>query len=128
VIRQSWPETITAQEVFDHVIEHLREQKGERCIGDGSCRYRNGKPGAACAAGCLLTDEEAKKLTEGVAWTNQFSDDKPARLEPHNALIADLQVLHDGPVLSFKHIDIERVSEIASRYGLAYKKPENEPW
>lgn len=129
MIRQSWPETITAQEVFDHVLEHLREQKGVPCTLLGACRYRNGRPGEACAAGCLLTDEEASAIVEGCPWNAQFRD-APARLRPHAELIFYLQRLHDDQNgLQYKtSITVEAVSRIAGEFGLAYKKPEGEPW
>lgn len=128
MIRQAWPETISAQEVFDHVLEHLREWDGEACAINGRCVYRReGAGNPACAAGCLLTDEETKAL-RNFSWTavNEYGLD-PERLRPHAALIAGLQRLHDG-ITAGVVIEVERISYVAGLYDLAYKKPEGALW
>lgn len=128
MIRQEWPETISAQEVFDHVIEHLREWDGQACDINGRCMYRRKGPGnPACAAGCLLTDDEAE-LTRNNSWGVVHNDERdPKRLRPHADMILDLQRLHDRSTVGYP-FDVENISEIAGRYGLAYKKPEGALW
>ncbi len=129
-IRQSWPDTITAQEVFDHAIQHLREQRGERAFEGGTCRYRNrtakNEAAVACAAGCLVTDEEAELLQEDIVWDTQ--EQIPARLAPHEKLIQALQNLHDGSSDGGEPVDEVAVRDIANSFGLTYVIPEGEPW
>lgn len=93
-----------AQEVFDHVIEHLVTQ-GKRCYhlnGDVEegvqheiCLYRSPE-GMSCAVGCLISDEEYHpdmenaevhsiiERFEQIRWMDDYSD-----------LLCDLQDLHD---------------------------------
>ena len=53
-------EQATAQQVFTQVKNHLLKQN-EKSMINGICAYR-GSNGLQCAAGCLMSDEEANKL------------------------------------------------------------------
>lgn len=134
-IKQEWPETITAQEVFDHVIQHLRDQNGNRAIVTGfstagSCVYRTPE-GNACAAGALLTDAEAAAITESIApWHKLNWDTKPVRLLPHENLIRELQNLHDidaferrMPLNAARLISAHKLAQIADFHGVQYTAP-----
>jgi hypothetical protein len=101
VIRQEWPKTLTAAEVFFHVAEHLRDQTERSMARDGiRCAYRGTAPESACAVGCLLTDAEAEAIkgaganTHGVGSLDS-QDLLPARLSPHVDLLRELQAIHD---------------------------------
>ena len=92
------PDTMTAQEVFDHVWNAMAAQ-GEPSIVASSCRYRKVIDGVVykCAAGCLLTDAEADKIPEGVLIDADIC--LPERLQPHTQLMYALQQAHDNPAL-----------------------------
>lgn len=90
-ILQTLPETMTAQQVFDHVCEHLMQQ-GERSVDGDYCRYR-GPNGTACAVGCLIPNHFYRKEMEGA----DVKDIKlPPQLTPHEELLEDLQRVHDA--------------------------------
>jgi len=82
------PETMTEQGVFDKIASHLMKQ-GTKCIDrDGACNYRNGF-GQACAAGCLLTDEEA--TNSNAAWRQQCPEDLVFCV----SMVIETQNMHD---------------------------------
>lgn len=146
-IQQVWPAEISAQEVFDHVLAHLRAQEGERAADEkGFCSYRT-LEGRACAAGALLSDEEAAKIRpvyQGKSWdTLQRDGYVPARLHPHVDLIRGLQVLHDrdaearivtqGGYAPYdapgdQPITRARVQRLAQDHGLTYEPPPGADW
>lgn len=88
-------EKATAQEVFDQVVNHLREQKvpSEDDSGD-MCMYRKEKDGVVlkCAAGCLIADNEYDPLMEGSCWESE----KFFVPVEHQELIRSLQKVHDN--------------------------------
>lgn len=80
------------QEIFNHVIKHLKEQGYQSVdrFGD-ECAYR-GASGGMCAVGCLIADDEYEESMEG----NGVHDIVlPLRLENHSLLLQELQRLHD---------------------------------
>src|SRR4051794_27079955 len=83
----------SAQEVFDHVVNHLLTQ-GERSQEEGKCVYLN-PHGLRCAAGCLIAPEEYRKEFEGILWNALVmpSGEVP---DTHYGLIRALQVIHDS--------------------------------
>jgi len=82
------PEDMTKQCVFDKIAAHMMKQGG-KCLDDkGHCNYRNAE-GKACAAGCLLTDEEALDNTE---WEGKC----PLDLEFCLWMVVRAQHLHDN--------------------------------
>lgn len=92
----------TAQEIFDHVVEHLLTQR-QQSTCDDSCAYR-GYNGLKCAAGALIPDEIYTPRMEmfsedifgiqfkGLLDRNTFL---ATRFRTHEALIMDLQSVHD---------------------------------
>ena len=99
-IRNDWVETVSAQEIFDHVVAHLRGQSQFcRAGGTAGCAYRLGDN--ACAVGALLTDEEARTIVDGGYNTGvsvqglEMRRLLPDRLVPHKWLLQDLQLVHD---------------------------------
>jgi len=128
---------MNAQEIFDKVVAHLRQQ-GEASAeideetADVYCRYRavssTGKH-LMCAAGCLIPDEiyDAKNM-EGRRW-GSISTDYPElrKLEAHFVLIEALQKAHDGaanhPYKPFmKQLEL-CLQYIAEDFSLEYTAP-----
>ena len=57
----------TAQDVFDHVTQHLLKQGKRSVSSTGACQYRTEQAEGVlkCAAGCLITDDEYNSKFEG---------------------------------------------------------------
>lgn len=126
-IRNDWPETLTAQEVFDHAVEHMRTQEA-RCSMNGVCTYRGSRPGEACAAGALLTDEEARRIPtdQGSLSVDRLVDRGllPARLLEHQSLLYALQVVHDSYYARPLEPNVEfDLKEVARRFAVTYTPP-----
>lgn len=84
----------TAQEVFDQVARHLLTQ-GKKSTAENrkeSCMYR-GFDGTKCAAGCLISDDEYKKMFENCKWSYLVSHNHIPG--DHLILINRLQTIHD---------------------------------
>ena len=132
---------MTSQEIFDTVLDHLREQ-GKASVGrSNECRYR-GEDGTSCAVGCLLPDELYHPLIEGVAVEQLLGADSlpssykshaheilpiMARIEGHLGaehlkLLKELQDAHDMS-LSLKGLPAweNEMRQIARWFDLAYK-------
>lgn len=109
----------TAQEVYDQVVDHLRQQ-GVRCMNeDGECQYRISRGlemALKCAAGCFISDEEYdQKRFEGNGWVSLVN--KGIVVADHRSLIMRLQVVHDHKVVNSWEREFE---EVAGDYGLVY--------
>jgi len=107
----------TAQEVFTQIKDHLLKQS-ERSIlpiCDDNCAYR-GADGKQCAAGCLMTDEEASTITEGKTWDSLVQKGKVTHF--HNALISDLQRIHDECIVVEDWPELLKIT--ASKHDLKY--------
>ena len=109
----------TAQQVFDHVAIHLlfqnerSEASPEYVVSDTLCYYRNGK--LACAAGCLIADDEYDFSFEQHTWRMLVND----KLVPsaHQDLIEQLQNIHDHePVHSWR----KSLQELAKECSLEF--------
>ena len=131
---------MTAQEIFDTVLEHLREQGKASTNRSGECRYR-GEGGTACAVGCLIPDEMYDPMIEGLV-VEQFKndyvpEDRESQVEEllpimarisehlgaeHLELLTKFQDAHDG---ALAHIDLsvweDEMRQIARRFDLAYR-------
>ncbi len=108
---------MTAQEIFDTVVAHLRKQ-GRKSYDGRICLYR-GPNGTKCAAGCLIPDELYTPGIEGTWWKSGDLDAIRKHVgEEHSNLIVDLQDTHDGfPPDQWEY----RFSVIANNYKLTYK-------
>src|SRR5713226_6556873 len=98
-----------AQEIFDTVAAHLRQQNSKALMSDelrqtlrmgpGTCVYRNSE-GKKCAVGCLLLEDEYQSDMEGQAIGFIIGHTKYnaslMRLSPHIKLIKEFQSLHDN--------------------------------
>lgn len=126
-IRQEWPEVMSAQEVFDAAIAHIKAQQGQRAwTSTNGCVYR-GPGGIACAVGALLTNAEARRVS--VVGADSASAKRlanagllPARLLPHVELLLALQALHDS------YRSDQAAVDIAQRFGLAYEPDPRAIW
>lgn len=118
MIRNDWLVEVSAQQVFDHVVTHSRQQAiravyqsvpmmqtpDPRTVKDGFGESRETYVVKQCHAGCLLTEAELFHLQVGGRLTNTWSRLRdlglvPTRLEPHFSLIDSLQSIHDDPSL-----------------------------
>lgn len=90
---------MTAQEIFNTVVAHLRQQKKRAMVynednGLAQCLYR-APDGLKCAVGCLIPDGAYKPSFEGnaVEVVLYESDEEPwaKNLLPHSDLLMDLQ-------------------------------------
>lgn len=90
-------EPVTAQEVFDVVVEGVILQGGGSFDGH-ECRYR-AKNGRECGAGQAIPDELYIPFMEGrsVHINGCFGI---RSLKPHDRLLSDLQGIHDACVES----------------------------
>ncbi|GED41218.1 hypothetical protein [Cobetia marina] len=82
----------TEQEVFDQVARHLlTQQRVSYSPSNDMCAYRS--PFGACAAGCLLADDEYSPDMEGKAWDQLTLSGRVPN--EHVNLISVLQTVHD---------------------------------
>lgn len=124
---------MTAQEIFDKVINHLLQQGGPALNynydDDPVCRYRSNN-GLKCAVGCLIPDDQYDPLMEGkgVMVTSPPSDPLNYWIakyyEPHRDLLAALQSLHDNigmnyPGFNWQTEILRGAADIANKFDLA---------
>jgi hypothetical protein len=120
--------TATAQEVFDHIVNHLRTQKKQAYNNDvfvEDCVYRLECEGVVlrCAAGCLIADDEYRPEFDSGRYSWKKMIEKEWVPNNHNELIASLQLVHDAKmVLSWEN----SFKSVAQKYNLIYK-PESRP-
>lgn len=99
----------TAQRVFDHVAKHLFKQARPssrskfKQTDSMFCLYR-GPNGMACAAGCLMTDDEYDLDMEqidilGVIENPTWEYLKKGAIGKHTSLVRRLQQIHDDDPL-----------------------------
>lgn len=115
---------MNAQEIFDKVVSHLREQGGPAKDEDGKCWFRtpNGKK---CAVGCLIPDEAYKTIMEAYGsarslllyydewWTEGWKQNLD--------LLSNLQGVHDNPLTANNwESEFQRVAKI---YKIKYCAP-----
>jgi len=124
---------MTAQEIFDKVINHLLQQGGPALNynydDDPVCRYRSNN-GLKCAVGCLIPDDQYDPIMEGwgVMVTSPPSDPLNYWIakyyEPQRDLLAALQSLHDnigmnGICDDWQTVILRGAADIAKKFGLA---------
>jgi hypothetical protein len=112
------------QEVFDQVARHMIKQKTRSWLQDGACAYR-GEEGLKCAAGCLISDEEATMLNladesiNTLPWSCLII--RGVAPDRHRSLISSLQAIHDNPDYVPEDDWGDRLKELAKQRGLNYK-------
>ena len=105
----------SAQEVFTQVKNHLLSQNRKSLLSKDICGYR-GQDGTACAAGCLMSDEEAAAIPEGQSWETLVFRGL-VTTSKHHHLISALQNVHDiQPVAGWP----DSLRELADEEGLVY--------
>lgn len=128
---------MTAQEIFDTVINHLLQQGGpalnynydDEALDDPVCRYRSNN-GLKCAVGCLIPDDQYDPLMEGMGVTVTSPSSDPLNCwvakyyEPHRDLLVALQSLHDDNGMNYRNSDwqtaiLRGAANIANKFGLA---------
>jgi hypothetical protein len=111
----------TAQEVFDQVAAHLLHQ-GEKSQTGRKCYYRsmNDKGDVlACAAGCLVADDEYSESMESNGWETLEDENPEIYSSDHDYLIRLLQGLHDAaPVDRWEY----ELYKLANDEGLVFDK------
>ena len=111
---------ITAQEIFDTVVDGLRKQ-GHTSEDKDGCMYR-GPNDAKCAAGILIDQSEYNPNMERgtiaqVLEMNTCPISLRERLLPHLDLIRELQLIHDKENIPLWET---RFSSLAERFNLIY--------
>ncbi len=124
---------MTAQEIFDKVINHLLHQGGPALDynydDDPKCRYRSNN-GRQCAVGCLIPDNQYDPLMEGMGVIVTSPPSDPLNYwiakyyEPHRHLLGALQSLHDNIGMNDTCYDWQTVilrgaADIAKKFDLA---------
>ncbi len=84
---------VDKKEIFDYVVNHLRQQDRPGVDRDGDCSYR-GRDDTMCAVGCLLADDEYDPSMEGEP---VGEIELPLRLHEHIDMLDKLQAFHDCP-------------------------------
>jgi hypothetical protein len=89
--------TASAQEVFEQAAKHLLKQNARSLLVERrGCAYR-GRDGLACAAGALLSDQDAASLRphqNGMSWEGLIGEGIAP--SAHRELIHMLQKTHDS--------------------------------
>jgi hypothetical protein len=116
-------EHATAQEVFDQIAAHMLKQKARSMVEDDVCAYR-GEGGLKCAAGCLISDEEATRFKPGfnlntLPWSCLVS--RGMATDKHKRLISEMQAIHDNPHFDPKHDWLVEIKKLAKKKELNYK-------
>lgn len=115
--------TMSAQQVFDTVVNHLRTQ-GRRALddADGTCMYR-APNGDKCAAGILIPDELYHPSMEGASLSKLINggDEVIVQLFGQNLpLVEALQTVHDSN--NFLYFETGFL-KVASNFHLTYTPP-----
>ncbi len=100
------------QEVFNTVYKHLLTQrKTAQKASTGRCLYRT-HDGLRCAVGCLLTDDEARRLDDVTGTVTELYEEGalPDRLVPVLTLLQELQSVHDTYPVEFWESHLMRVA------------------
>lgn len=113
----------TEQQVFEHIVGHLRKQgvqarEVSKKVSGGQCKYRT-EAGLSCAGGCLISDEEYNPAMEGRRWMGLITDRVVPNL--HSQLICGMQEVHDSFPTSEWEEGFRREAVFC---GLEYKAPE----
>lgn len=104
----------SAQEVFNQVADHLLLQN-KRASDGRKCFYRYA--GLACAAGAVMSDEEARELARRRMSSASYRTLVEEQFAPkkHHTLISRLQSVHDTAPLGTW---LKRLRGIASHHKL----------
>lgn len=113
---------MNAQEVFDKVVNHLRQQgkksqglvSSSRNAGDTFCMYRNPE-GLKCAVGALIEEDEYSPSFELHLLCEllrmELPDSLRERLAGNYNLIVELQEIHDHSSVEYWENAFKRLAE-----------------
>lgn len=118
--------SLTAQQIFDKVVNHLRQQgKQSYNYAMDFCAYR-GLGETKCAIGCLIPDSEYTSDIEGKSIDKLiYQSNCPPSLKyvaSYLNLLADLQGAHDCYKPDEWEIQFRKIAEC---HHLTYTSPEN---
>jgi hypothetical protein len=112
-----------AQDLFDQVVSHLRQQgkRSQAVLGIGliRCLYRH-PDGLKCAVGCLIPDanyEDTMEKQDLHQVLEMLPKELRERLLRHEAMLLDLQHLHDDTKVEMWEAIM---AEIAIKNGLVF--------
>lgn len=117
--------SFTAQNIFNKVVAHLRQQGCQALNDNNVCVYR-GKNGTKCAIGCLIPDDEYLPSFEGqhiftiLDNYSNYNFVATANLISHRILLVSLQVVHDTCPVNDWETEFKMIAE---RYKLQYNAP-----
>jgi hypothetical protein len=122
-------EVLSAQAVFDEVVEHLFKQGRPAHDDHGNCRYRVPGTPLMCAVGKLIRDDEYQERFDSSNMTVVKLLDRgllPQRLVQHIDLLDALQDIHDSCSQekddTFKLEDLSaKLQRLADENSLVYK-------
>ena len=124
---------LTAQEVFNSVLFHLRFQDGRSMLSELDCAYRS-ESGKRCAVGLFILGTEYRPGLEGASMRgilNQMEGPTKEFLTRRLSLLGKLQRLHDkkdhwtGP--TFNELGEAEMRYLAAKEGLLYVPPASRP-
>lgn len=106
------------QQIFDQVAKHMLTQMQKSTVinenGDSICSYKNPE-GLACAAGCLIADDEYSTKFENQTWDSLADWGHVPRR--NSELIRFLQKIHDkNEPVEWENL----LRELANRYKLEW--------
>ena len=115
----------TAQEIFDTVVNHLRQQNATALSEDGfTCAYR-GRNGTRCSVGILIPDELYSPQMEGhnlrhLMGFNLIPSPLKEEFATHLNLLTRLQSVHDSREIYNWEAGF---SSVANDFKLQYTPP-----
>ena len=125
---ETWLERVmsmTNQQAFDHVANHLREQ-GQAALSDGGiCVLRN-RSGLTCAVGCLIPMGRYEPRMEALVLDDLHDEITDLFSEWPVEVLATLQGLHDSTQNWEEHggfVGEDSLLDCAEQHGLTYTPP-----
>jgi len=121
----------TKQEIFDTVLNSIREQGVKSLRGMNQCCYFDKQTKHKCGIGQLLTDEQAENweynlkigfISTGIKDVTQVTQDLTENEIPTDAeFLTDLQKAHDDADYEDFIPDFnQNMNRVAIKYGLEY--------
>ena len=95
---RGFPETLTAQALFDKIATHLFAQRRRSLayiFGRDKCAYRDADGERCCAVGVVIPDDRYSKDIEGKSPFNHAFKKRLPELAPFDDLLSSLQSAHD---------------------------------
>lgn len=116
------------QEIFDKVLNHMREQKLP-ARNNGNCVYYDEVTNRKCAIGCLIPTSKYKPIFDTVV-SNHIQANIPVQQELENQgieinedmleFLDQLQMVHDSMNCEWGDREEREMKEIVAEYSLNY--------